>query len=278
MRLNAILPLMLIIPTGGDSPAQATPPTVIVNGPEVATPGELLTFRFGESKGSDLKFRVVVESDPPIVGRLQWKHDSPTATEAQVASFPGRHRVRITAFNAEGIDEWERILVIPGNPPCPPPGPKPIDPPGPIPEPTPPAPTPPKPPGPVPTPVPVPIPAGEFGISPKVADIVRKIVDPAKAATAKSLADAADAIAAQIAAGTLTGVNDLLTRVGEAIKATGNPAWQAAAADFSKELAATYAAHKGGRLAVSTFGGFKDAAGWAALMREVATGVRAGAK
>ena len=78
--------------------------------------------------------------------------------------------------------------------------------------------------------------------------------------------------------GTLSGVNDLLTRIGEAIKATGNAQWQAAAGEFSRELASVYESHKKGRLAVSTLGGFKDASGWATLMREVAVGVRAGAK
>lgn len=269
MRNFAILPLMFIAPMGGDVPACAAPPRLVVNGPTTGVPGEILTYDFGQSEGDNLKFRVVAE--PQIVGYKHVFHDAPTATKANVAGFPGTYRIRIQAFNAEGIDEWERILTVPGNPPCPQPPPKPIDPPSPVPGPT---------PTPVPVPVPTPdvVPVGEFNISPKVADIIKRIGPATTAAALKQLAESLDAIAAQVAAGTLTGVNDLLTKIGEAVKATGVAALQAAAAELSKEIAAVYEKHKRDRLAVSTLGGFKEPSGWAALIREIAVGVRAGGK
>jgi hypothetical protein len=252
-----------------------------VSGPTQVQVGRRIHL-FVEFKSKDdipptlVRFRCVKQSDPNAVIDMDC---DPDGKDCYCWADAGLYEIEVEAFVVANAKESKsvthRLEVQPhGIPPLPKPRPQPVDP-QPLPPDNPPGPVPPNPPKP---PTPDVVPAGEFGIAPKVADIVRKITDPAKAATGKALADAADAIAAQIAAGTLTGVNDLLTKIGESIKATGNPAWQAAAAEFSKELSAVYESHKRDRLAVSTLGGFKDAAGWSTMMREVAAGVRAGVK
>lgn len=171
------------------------PPKLVVNGPTTGTPGEILTFDFSQTEGSDVRFRVV--ASPELKGYKQVYHDAPTVPRANIASFPGRYLIRIQAWNAAGIDEWERVIVVPGNPPCPQPEPLPIpDPPAP-PVPVDPV-TPPLPPGPGPTPIPKPIlppEPGRFALAPRVFEIASSVTSPTRIADCRKLASECQRIA-----------------------------------------------------------------------------------
>lgn len=256
-------------------------PRIVVNGPTTGVPGEILTFDFSQSEGEELKFRVVVH--PEIKGYRHLYHDSPTATRANVAGFPGTYRVRIQAWNSEGIDEWERDITIPGNPPCPPPAP---DPPKPQPEPlpVPPAPTPtptpdpqPKPdpmPKPDPNPAPTPEPPGppgpgEFNIAPAIYAEAKRINDPEGT---KRLATMARSIAAKISAGAYrphlsngnNAANDVLKEIVSSVRSI--PSWVGSLAKLAALLKE-----------IVTVGKLADLSAWARLLREIADALDAAA-
>jgi hypothetical protein len=118
------------------------------------------------------------------------------------------------------------------------------------------------------------LPAGEFQVAEQVAAIVRKIDSPRRAAESAQLADAAEALAAQIAAGTVPNVTEVLTRIGEGIKGLNSPAWSAVASQFAAAMETTWKAHSAGRLKLSVTGGLVDKPAWATLLREIAIGLR----
>lgn len=198
---------------------------------------------------------------------------------ADLTTLGGAWRIAV-AIHEPGRTIYFRYfdVAVPGQPYTPPPGPMPIpDPqPGPTPQPTPipdppaPAPQPPRP----PTPGPTPLPAGEFQVAELVAAIVRKIDSPKRGAEAAQLADAAEALAAQVAAGTVPNVTEVLTRIGEGIKGLNSPAWSAAAAQFAATMEQTWKAHSTGRLKLTVTGGLVDKPAWATLLREISTGLR----
>ena len=148
-------------------------------------------------------------------------------------------------------------------PPTPPPGPQP-GPTPPNPQPTPPGPTPPQ-----PNPGPAPLPDGQFGVAKLVYEEASKVPSPNRAAEASALADQFEAVAAQIAAGTLRNA----LSISSAIKAAGakalttpeaNAAWGPAADKFGQVI---YGFYKAGK--------FREPSDWATCLREISSGLRA---
>lgn len=225
--------------------------------------GDKVVYDLSSSEGADRYF-VMLDNHRPgqkeISTRDKWQR-----TEQRTRA--GEYQLRFIVSNDEATVELKRVVQVlckePALPDEPdPPAPQPI-PPKPIPPPT-----------PIPPPSPPPIPPGEFLISDKVATIVGRINSPQRSKEAGQLADSAEALAAQIAAGTVTNVTDVLMRIGTGIKALNSPAWTAAAAEFSAVLETTWKAHSSGRLKVSVVGGLQDPTSWATLLREIAIGVR----
>lgn len=265
------------------SVAFASAPKAVIDGPSsVRVAGQKLVLRAADTTVATSKgYRWTI--NPEVKGMEQLTIiDGGKAV--MVHTIPGRYVVTLVVAgspDADGsieIDSITHDLLIPGEAPCPPPEPTPIPPqpipptpPGPVPTPT---PLPPVPPVPVPVPIPPVVPPGEFNISPQVAVIVSKIPSPNRVSEAKQLADAADALAAEIAAGTVTNATVVLTRIGAGIKALNSPAWVAAAPEFAALMQATWQAHSKDRLKLTTTGGIVDASGWSTLLREVAIGAR----
>lgn len=229
--------------------------------------GDKVVFDLSTSEGADRYF-VMLDNRRPgqreLITRDKWQH-------SELRSRAGEYQLRFIVSNDEATVELRRTVqvlckepTLPDEPTPPPPQPQP-------PKPTP-APTPP--PVPPPNPPPAPLPPGEFGIAEKVAAIVRKIDSPKRAAEAVQLAEAAEGLAAQIAAGTVGNVTEVLTRIGTGIKALNAPAWSASAAEFAAVMKSTWEAHSAGRLKLTAAGGMVEPAGWSALLREIAVGVR----
>lgn len=262
MRVISLLLLALLVP----SVASASPPRAIITGPTTATPGEFLTLDATGSENDPKHFKWSIS--PELRGRKQLL-PSDGGGKCVVATYPGVYLITLAISNDDGIDTLTYQITIPGDAPCPPPEPQPVPP-----QPVPPTPGPAPQPTPVPVPVPV-IPDGEFKVAAKVAEIIGRINSPSRTTEAKQLADAADALAAQIAAGTVTNATEVLTRIGGGIKAMNNPAWTAAAADFAKLMETTWKSHSAARLKLTAIGGIVDPAGWSTLLRELAVGARA---
>lgn len=182
-----------------------------------------------------------------------------------------------------------RLPPLPQPQPLPPdrapaPAPDAVPPPAPVPPTPAPAPTPKPapPPAPVP-PAPEPIPDGEYNVAVRVAEIVGTINDPARKAKAQEFANAADAIAAEIAAGTVTNVTEMIDRIGKGLDAAG-PAWSPARVQFAGLLQSTFEAHRGGpgadgsarsdKLSLTTVGNFRYPRNWSTLLRECGVGAR----
>lgn len=252
----------------------AASPRAIITGPTTATPGEFLTLDATGSENEPKHFKWSIS--PELKGRKQLL-PSDGGGKCVVATYPGVYLITLAISNEDGIDTLTYQITIPGEAPCPPPSPVPTPPqplpipPGPVPTPT---PLPPVPPVPVPVPIPPVVPPGEFNVAPQVAVIVSKIPSPNRVAEAKQLADAADALAAEIAAGTVTNATVVLTRIGAGIKALNSPAWVVAAPELAALMQATWQAHSKDRLKLTTTGGIVDASGWSTLLREVAIGAR----
>lgn len=166
-----------------------------------------------------------------------------------------------TVIHVPGVPYVTPIGPVPA-PPAPPVPPNPT-PPVPTPVPVPPVPTPPMPTPPGPTPDVV-LPAGEFGELPKlVREAASKIESSNRVAEARQLASAAEGLAAQIAAGTLSD-NQLIANsmAGEIAKL--GAAWK----PFSLAV--------GTRLKLLYLGGkLNSAERWAVLLREAAVGLNA---
>ncbi len=271
------LPMLLVILGLMVSTAAATPPIpvlrVIVNGeaydlPDDESPikviaGDALSFDLSTSEGAD-RFFVMLDNRRPgqreLSTRDKWVH-------ADLRTRSGDYNLRFIVSNAEATVELKRTVNVLCKEPSLPV--EPIDPPQPQPSPK---PTP----GPIPTPPPLPpqpIPAGEFGIAQKVADIVRKIESPKRVTEAALLADQADALAAQIAAGTVTNSVEVLSRIGDGIRALNSPAWSTAAPQFTALMGEVWFANKV-RLKIDEKKDMLQPTAWATLLREVALGAR----
>lgn len=253
----------------------------VVIAPQKATPGEDVFLDSSGSTGDIIKRHWSLSAVPPtaiVLGRKQFDQSDPV--KPRLLSFAGVYTVKLIVVSKDGELSETEVVVDLGQPTiCPPPIPCPACPEFPPPRPPEPTPIVPVPPTPTPTPTPAPepgVPAGEFGIAPKVAEIVKGIVDTDKATNAKKLADAADALAAQIAAGTQTDAQGVLVKFGEGIKVLQSPAWSAAAPKFTTAVAVTYGIHKL-KLKVGLTGVILDTQGWATLVRECGAGVRYGA-
>lgn len=256
------------------------PPRAIIQGPTHAIPGEMIILDASQSDGAD-NFRWSIS--PELRGRKQLL-EMDGGKRCQVASYGGRYIITLAVSNAGGIDllTWE--ITISGQQPCPPPEPKPPEPspgpapddatpPGPHPGPTPVPPTPPTPPPPKP-PEPPPIPPGEFGIAPQVAEMVSKLPDPQRVATALALADRIEALAAEVAAGAVKSAPATLERMGDALRMV-SPIWAANARQFAALMDEVYEQHRRGKLRVFADLSFVDSSSWALLLREIAIGLRA---
>ena len=161
---------------------------------------------------------------------------------------------------------------VPNPPPGPAPTPSPTPTPGPspVPEPTPPGPAPtpgpdpgPKPDPPVPAPD-QPLPVGEFdGLPLLVKTAASAVSSPNKVAEAKLLADAAESLASQVAAGALTDPQKIANGMAAEIAKQGS-AWKPFSLAVGSRLQALYL---GGKL--------KTLDRWSVLLREAAIGLRA---
>lgn len=259
---SAGLILFALLLLGGG--AMATPPTAIINGPKAAEAGEELIFDASMSEGEPTLYAWRVF--PQLQGRKQLTILD-GGKKVRLASFPGTYLVRLMVANTEGIADHEHQVVIPGPVPCPPaPTPSPVVP-SPVPVPTPtPAPNP-------PTPVPVPpappmpdvLPAGEFdGLPAAVRALALVVTSPNRATEAAKLADALEAVAAQIAAKTLTGPDPIVKAIGAAFNTSVSVAWDA---EFrAKAVGKMKDLFVGGKL--------PNAERWAAMLREVVIGLR----
>lgn len=180
-----------------------------------------------------------------------------------------------TVIHVPGVPYVTPIGPVPPapTPPAPPsPGPAPAPmptPPGPAPMPPMPLPpSPPTPPSPMPTPPgPTPdvvLPAGEFGELPKlVRDAANRIESANRVAEAKQLATAAEVLAAQVAAGTLSDTQQIANGMAAEIAKLGG-AWKPFSLSVGTRLKLLYL---GGKL--------NSAERWAVLLREAATGLNA---
>lgn len=266
---SAGLILFALLLLGGS--VGATPPTAIINGPKSAEAGEELIFDASMSEGEPTLYAWRVF--PQLQGRKQLTVLD-GGKRVRLASFPGTYLVRLMVANTEGIADHEHQVVIPGPVPCPPaPTPSPVVPtpvPTPTPGPTPvpvPTPTPPAPPVPVPPAPPMPdaLPAGEFdGLPAAVRALALLVNSPNRATEAAKLADALEAVAAQIAAKTLTGPDPIVKAIGAAFNNSVSVAWDA---EFrAKAVAKMKDLFVGGKL--------PNAERWAAMLREVVIGLR----
>lgn len=229
--------------------------------------------------------------DPLKAVAIAWKVFPPVTNVRMVEARDGGKVCRLTTiagrwsvictYHVEGEPirfAEAHDVVVPGSPYVPSPGPTPPVPqplpPAPVPNPQPPAPGPnvdptptpkpptPNPPGPAPAPV---LPAGEFdGLPTRVRDLAAAVNSPSRSTEAAKLADALEGVAAQIAAGTLTGPQAIVNALGVALNGNTPAAWDDCRAKMVDALKSLY---MGGKL--------KSSAAWATMLREVVTGLRA---
>lgn len=246
----------------------AAEPVAIVNGPRTAESGEEVILDASKSEGSPTVYKWRVY--PELKGRKQLTVLE-GGSQVRLATFPGRYLVRLMVANADGISDQDHIITIPGTPPCPPtPDPTPGPEPTPLPTPT---PTPlPVPPTPLPTPTPpLPVPApdlppGEFdGLPAAIKALALSVVSPTRAAEAAKLADAFEALGAQLAAGTLKTPISIVAAIGSAFNAASTAAWDTAFRPAA--VARMKALYDAGKLSTPER--------WRAMLIEAATGLRA---
>jgi len=172
--------------------AVAAPPQAVVTGPTGGMPGHILLLDASES-GADFYAWSVTPQLPggrPTILVLE------EGRKCLIASVPGVYHVFLACSNDEGIDQTQWTLTI-GD--------------GPNPVPVPPAPNP-------PTPTPTPpspdtVPDGVFRIAKLAFDLARLVDSTNRVGQAHALADAADAVAASIAAGTLNKPQEILRAI-----------------------------------------------------------------
>lgn len=267
---SAIVILALLSLT---APVMAEPLKAILIAPDRADAGSDVYLDGSQSEGEIQ--HMIFTVTPKIEGtkQIDTPKEAKDPQKPRLRTIPGRWLVTLTVIDANSdYSVATRVIEIPGGTPCPEPSPVPPIPvpprptpdPGPTPTPIPPKPEPaPQPPG------PAPVPAGEYNVAPKVAEAV-KGVSPADC---KRLADALDVIAAQIAAGTLTDVQQLIQDVAAKVKEI--PALAALLPKLGAILQEALATFANGKLKRS---GTKmaDPSAWQQLVKEIAAGLRAG--
>lgn len=239
--------------------AQALPagdPKPFIEGPSTAIAGQLVTL--DASKSEDVLHYKWREISPNIPGRRVIEVDS-DQKKVRIATYPGRYLIELLVGNADGVDAITHELIVSGD--CPP-DPKPPVPPGPpTPDPQP-TPVPPN-----PSPVDPVFPPGEFSVSADVYKWATAVSSPGRIAEAQACAVAGDSLAAQIAAGTLRGEQQILNGIGS-VFTSATSANAAAWSGFRKLLSdRVKEIYLGGKLRSPT--------DWAALIREVSLGLKA---
>lgn len=269
-RSTALAGLVSLAMSLTPSPAWCALPKAVINGPTSAMAGEMIFLNAGDSTDAEhFLWRVT----PEIPGRLTI-HVTDNGRRCQVASIPGAYTITLAVSNDEGIDLTSWSIVVPGTPlppaptpPLPAPQPAPLPPapppsPLPGPQPAPPGPNPPAPSPPEPT-----FPAGTFHVSADVYRWAMSVKSPNRAAEAKGLADACEATAAAIGAGTLNSAQKILSALLSANNAALGPsvaAWTPCGQQLSARIKDLYMAGK-----------LPDPAAWAVLLREMAVGFKA---
>lgn len=246
---NPLLPLIAFLLLAGT--ASAGSPKAVINGPATAVPGELVTLDASGSQGENLRFRWSVQPDQP--GRIMFEECPKGSGKIRISTFPGVWHYTVFVFNAEDSDVLTWAVTIPGGT-------------VPTPSPTPPAPTPPSPAPPAPVPPTPPPQPSTFGIRDQIPVWAMTVSSPNKVANAARLADAADALAAAVAAGTTSGPAKILAALTAAnALALGSDlaAW--------KSFGVSYAAAIGGLYAMKKLPTDAD---WAEMLRETAAGLR----
>lgn len=267
---NPLLPLiafLLIAGVGSASTATtafAATPKAVINGPTTGTAGELLTLDASQSEGENLKFLWRVQ--PDVSGRRMFRSCGTTGEVIHISTMPGTWQYTLVVSNAEGADLLTWTVTIPGTPaPQPQPNPPLPVPPAPGPGPTP-GPQP-APPGPHPDPpAPAPLPPSKFGIRDQIPTWAMTVTSPNKVANAARLADASDALAAAVAAGTTSGPAKILaalTVANAAALGSDLAAWKSFGTSYSAALTGLYATGK-----------LKTDAEWSEMLRETAAGLR----
>lgn len=243
--------------------AAAAPPRASIDGPStVRYAGQKLVLRAGDDGELATHFRWRIT--PTIDGYEQITPLDDDAATVLIHTMAGRYIVTLIASNADGSDDAALEITVPGDSPNPtppvPPEPRPGPAPGPGPRPQP-APEP----APGPTPDPV-LPRGEFQIAQPVYLAVRSIQDPQRAANATRLAEAAEGLAARIAAGAITSRQAVVTAIVEAMRPL--PESWAPLNRLTRDSLQT----------LVTSGQLDTVDRWAVLLREIATGLRAAAR
>lgn len=246
----------------------AADPKPQIDGPVTAVAGDMITLDATKSVGvKHFRWRLLA---PQIPGR-KLLEAAPDNKTCRIASYPATYVVQLLVGNEEGVDAVTHQIIVSGecvtplpNPPAPTPTPVPPGP-GPGPGPTPdPGPTPP----PVPPPNPDPVfPPGQFSISLDVYKWASAVESPKRAQECLALAQAGEALAAQIAAGTVKGDQAILNAIGAALELSTNgdvAAWKPFRQQLANRVKTIYFAGK-----------LKSAADWSALIREVSLGLKA---
>lgn len=235
------------------SAAWGEPPRAIIHGPSGGTPGDILLL---DASSSTAAQHFLWKVRPELAGR-RTIYVTESGKKCQVVSIPGTYTLTLAVSNEDGIDLTDWVITIPGDPDQPQPSPGPA----PAPRPVPPGP---KPPDPPPAPE---FPDGQFKIAGDVYRWALDVNSTSRATDAAALAEAANSIAAAIAAGTLSSPQKILAALLVANNAALGPHvgdWKPFGDLYSARLKQLYLA---GRL--------PDDASWAALLRETGTGLSA---
>lgn len=246
MRLIVRVVVVVMCTWGTMSQAMAAPPRAIMTGPTGGVPGDILVLDASESAADFYAWSV----SPQLPGGRPTILVLEEGRKCLVASVPGVYHVFLACSNAEGIDQAQWTLTI-GDEPNPTPVP---------PAPNPPTPTP-------PVPAPDTVPDGVFRIAKLAFDLAQLVDSTNRVGQAHALADAAEAVAASIAAGTLKKPQEILRAIlaaNNAALGTAMLAWTPWGTSIGLKLQELY---KAGRLA--------QTGDWAVCLREIAIGLRA---
>lgn len=246
MRLIVRVVVMVMGTWGTISQVMAAPPRAIMTGPTGGVPGDILVLDASESAADFYAWSVT----PQLPGGRPTILVLEEGRKCLVASVPGVYHVFLACSNCEGIDQAQWTLTI-GNEPNPAPVP---------PAPNPPTPTP-------PVPAPDTVPDGVFRIAKLAFDLAQLVDSTNRVGQAHALADAADAVTASIAAGTLKKPQEILRAIlaaNNAALGSAMLAWTPWGTAIGLKLQELY---KAGRLA--------QTGDWAVCLREIAIGLRA---
>ena len=268
MRLA--LSLLLLIPTF----AAAEPLKAIITAPSQAEAGDDIYLDSTQSEG-DIQHRLWRVL--PYRENKKQLDLSPGRERPRLIARPGRWTIELIIVSEDSQESRAyHVIDVPGTTlPCPepnPPGPAPDPPipPTPKPEPKPPGP-PPEPPKPPPEPV---VPAGEFGIAPKIVEVMKAVNTPTKAADCKTVADLCETLAAQIAAGTMRDPQAIVDQIGAATNAS--PTFVPVVPQIGALLQQTIKTYPKLKVNVGLTGAtMVDPPSWQALLKEIAVGLKA---